>query len=54
MCVVFFAVLRGLCPVDRPALLGIVLMLLVYRTGGNGEVNFNEVTMANLQQESTR
>ncbi|CBJ31516.1 early-response-to-dehydration protein [Ectocarpus siliculosus] len=37
-----------------PALLGIVLMVLVYRTGGNGEVNFNEITMANVTKGSTR
>lgn len=29
-------------------------MVFVYRTGDNGEEKFNEITMANVQQESDR
>ncbi|CAM9836918.1 unnamed protein product, partial [Scytosiphon promiscuus] len=37
-----------------PSIIGVVLMVLVYRTGGNGEEKYNELTMANVEQESVR
>lgn len=37
-----------------PSLVGVFLMVFVYRTGDNGEEKFNEITMANVQQESDR
>lgn len=38
----------------RPSLLGVVLMVLVYFSGGNGEENYNELTMANIAKTSDR
>lgn len=40
--------------INSPSPIGVLLMVLVYRTGGNGEENFNEITMANVLQESKR
>ena len=31
-----------------------LLMVFVYRDGGNGQEKYNEITMANVEAESTR
>lgn len=38
----------------RPSLLAVLVMLVVYRTGGNNQSEFNEISMSNLQSESNR
>lgn len=39
---------------NSPSLIGVLLMVLVYRTGGNEQESFNEITMGNVKQESSR
>lgn len=46
--------LCSVCSTNSPSLIGVLLMVLVYRTGGNNEENFNEITMGNLQKGSSR
>lgn len=38
----------------RATIPGIVIMLVVYRTGGHEQQEFNEVTMSNVKPESFR
>lgn len=37
-----------------PSLVGVFLMVFVYREGNNGQEKFNEITMANLDAQSNR
>lgn len=39
---------------SRASIPGIVIMLVVYRTGGHEQQEFNEITMSNIKPESFR